>query len=124
MAILLTFALGTAAGDLAAEKLRLGYLLSAAIFGAVIAIVTVAHFRFKLGPILAFWLAYILTRPLGASLGDLMSQPTKNGGLGLGTTGTSALFLTTILGLVVYLGITKRDQTEHRRAVEAATAAA
>jgi uncharacterized membrane-anchored protein len=109
LTILFTFALGTAAGDLVAEKLNLGYLLSAVGFAAVIGAITVAHLRFKLNAVLAFWLAYILTRPLGASLGDLLSQPTAGGGLGLGTVGTSALFLTAILSLVSYLAITRRD---------------
>jgi uncharacterized membrane-anchored protein len=109
LTILFTFALGTAAGDLVAEKLNVGYLLSAFGFAAVIAAITVAHLRFKLNAVVAFWLAYILTRPLGASLGDLLSQPTGNGGLGLGTVGTSALFLTAILSLVSYLAITRRD---------------
>ena len=108
-AILFTFALGTASGDLVAERLHLGYLVSALIFGAVIAAVAVAHLRFKLNGILAFWVAYILTRPLGASLGDYLSQPHDAAGLGLGTVGTSALFLLTILGLVIYLAVTKKD---------------
>jgi len=112
LAILFTFALGTAAGDLVAEKINLGYALSAVGFGAVIAAVTFAHFRLGLNAVLAFWLAYILTRPLGASLGDLLSQAKANGGLGLGTTGTSVIFLTAILAAVSYLTITKRDQTE------------
>jgi len=115
LTILFTFALGTAAGDLVAEQLALGYGLSAAMFAGVIALITVAHYRFKLNAVLAFWMAYILTRPLGASLGDLFSQPTGNGGLNLGTTGTSALFLTAILGTVTYLTITKKDQTEIRQ---------
>jgi uncharacterized membrane-anchored protein len=102
-AILFTFALGTAAGDLVAETLKLGYLYSAVAFGAGIALVTLAHLVFKLNAVLAFWIAYILTRPFGASFGDLLSQPASNGGLGLGTVGTSALFLTVILGLVVYM---------------------
>lgn len=108
-AILFTFALGTAAGDLVAERLHLGYLVSALAFGAAIAAVAAAHLRFKLNGVLAFWIAYILTRPLGASLGDLLSQARGNGGLGLGTVGTSALFLGTILGLVIHLAITKKD---------------
>jgi uncharacterized membrane-anchored protein len=111
MTILFTFALGTASGDLVAEQLQLGFLLSAAIFAAVIAAIALAHFRFKLNAVLAFWLAYILTRPLGASLGDLLSQPHGNGGIGLGTVGTSAIFLTAILGLVTFLAITRRDVT-------------
>jgi len=111
LTILFTFALGTAAGDLVAEKLAFGYLISAGIFGAVIAAIAVAHLKYGLNAVLAFWLAYILTRPLGASIGDLLSQPKSNGGLALGTTGTSALFLVTILGLVSYLTVTKKDQT-------------
>ena len=111
LTILFTFALGTAAGDLVAEKLAFGYLPSALMFGAVIAVVAVAHRRFGLNAVLAFWLAYILTRPLGASIGDELSQARADGGLGLGTTGTSALFLVTILALVTFLTRTKRDQT-------------
>ncbi len=112
LAILFTFALGTAAGDLAAEQLSLGYAVSIGIFGAAIAAVTFAHYVLKLNPVLSFWLAYILTRPLGASIGDEMSQNShRYGGLGLGTTGTSFIFLGSILALVTYLSVTKRDQT-------------
>ncbi len=110
LAILFTFALGTAAGDLIAEKLSLGYLISVFLFAGMIAVVAVAHFGFKLDAIVAFWMAYILTRPLGASIGDLMSQARVDGGLGLGTTGTSMIFLGTILALVVYLTITRKDE--------------
>ncbi len=109
LAILFTFALGTSAGDLFAEKLELGFLPSAGIFAGAIALITIAHFRFRLNAILAFWLAYILTRPLGASIGDYLSQPVEETGLGLGTILTSLIFLTAILSLVVYLSITKRD---------------
>lgn len=109
-AILFTFALGTASGDLLAEGLALGYGTSLVIFLAVIALIAFAHFYLKLDAILAFWLAYILTRPLGASIGDLLSQAPVDGGLGLGTVGTSAIFLTAILGLVIYLSVTKKDQ--------------
>ena len=113
LAILFTFALGTAAGDLSAEKFSLGYGPSILIFGGLIAAVAVAHYAFKLNAVLAFWLAYILTRPLGASIGDWMSQNNpKYGGLGLGTTGTSYIFLGSILALVTYLSVTKRDRTE------------
>ena len=110
-AILFTFALGTAAGDLVAEGLDIGYWRSALMFAGLIAAIAVAHYRFGLGAVLAFWMAYILTRPLGASLGDFLSQPRPDGGLGLGTVGTSALFLTTILTLVVYLSVTRKDAT-------------
>lgn len=110
-AILFTFALGTASGDLLAEGLALGYGTSAVIFLAVIGLIAAAHFYLKLDAILAFWLAYILTRPLGASIGDLLSQAPVDGGLGLGTVITSAIFLTAILGLVIYLSLTRKDQT-------------
>ncbi|MES2385568.1 MAG: hypothetical protein V4593_13555 [Pseudomonadota bacterium] len=102
-AILFTFALGTAAGDLVAEGMRLGYGWLALAFGAVIGLVALAHYVLKLNAVLAFWIAYILTRPFGASLGDLLSQPVASGGLGLGTVVTSLIFLTTILGLIVYM---------------------
>lgn len=110
LAILFTFALGTAAGDLIAEHLNLGYWKSALLFAGVIAIVALAHFRFGMNAVLSFWLAYILTRPLGASIGDYLSQVRADGGLGLGTVGTSAIFLTAILGVVTYLTKTKKDQ--------------
>ncbi|MEY9964171.1 putative membrane-anchored protein [Streptacidiphilus sp. MAP12-16] len=110
MAILFTFALGTAAGDLTAERLNLGYGVSALLFGSLIAAVTVAHLRFRLNAIAAFWIAYILTRPLGASLGDLLSQPHHEGGFGLGTVWTSTLFLLTILGLVTYMVFSLRGR--------------
>ncbi len=119
LTILFTFALGTATGDLVAENFNLGYLNSALIFGGLIALVTVAHFRFKLNAILAFWIAYILTRPLGASIGDFLAQPRDIGGLGLGTTVTSLIFLTAILSLVVYLTRSKRDEIAPQAAATA-----
>jgi hypothetical protein len=108
-AVLFTFALGTSAGDLVSERLSVGYLNSIFLFGGAIALVALAHFRFRVNAILSFWIAYILTRPLGASIGDYMSQPKADGGLGLGTTVTSFIFLGTILALVVYLAVTKVD---------------
>jgi uncharacterized membrane-anchored protein len=121
LTILFTFALGTAAGDLVAEKFSIGYGPSIAIWGGAIALITAAHYALKLNAVLAFWMAYVLTRPLGASLGDFMSQHDhKYGGLGLGTTGTSYIFLGCILALVTYLSITKRDQAPPELAPEAA----
>jgi uncharacterized membrane-anchored protein len=115
LAILFTFAMGTAAGDLVAEQFSLGYGPSIAIWGGIIAAITAAHYGLRLNAVLAFWLAYILTRPLGASIGDFMSQHShKYGGLGLGTTGTSYIFLGCILALVAFLTITRRDQTAPR----------
>jgi uncharacterized membrane-anchored protein len=112
LAILFTFALGTAAGDLVAERMNVGYFASAFIFGALIGVVALAHFRLRMNAVLAFWIAYILTRPLGASIGDLLSQPKEDGGLGFGVVITSAIFLLTILGVVIYLSITKADVEE------------
>lgn len=102
-AILFTFALGTAAGDLATEALRLGFQLGVVSFGALIAIAALAYY-FGANPILTFWIAYVLTRPLGASVGDLMSQAQEYGGLGFGTIATSATFLTFIVALVCWFG--------------------
>ncbi len=110
LAILFTFALGTAAGDLVAEKLSVGYWQSALLFAAVIGLVAFAGLRLGINSVLAFWMAYILTRPLGASIGDYLSQARSDGGLGLGTTGTSIIFLTAILIVVVYLSVTRIDQ--------------
>jgi uncharacterized membrane-anchored protein len=112
LAVLFTFALGTASGDLTAERLNVGYAWSAILFAAVIAAVAVLHYRFRLNAVAAFWIAYILTRPLGASLGDYLSQHRVDGGLGLGTTTTSILFLTAILIVVTFLSITRKDATE------------
>jgi len=110
-AILFTFALGTAAGDLIAERMNLGYGLSVLLFAVLIGLIAMAHFRFHLNDVATFWAAYILTRPLGASMGDFTSQAKGDGGLGWGTTGTSLVFLTAILGVVVYLSITGKDRT-------------
>ena len=108
LAILFTFALGTATGDLIAEKLGVGYLLTGVIVLCVIGAAALAR-RLGLDSVLAFWIAYILTRPLGASLGDYLSQSQTNGGLGLGATVTSVVFLAAILAVVVYLAVTHRD---------------
>ena len=107
--ILFTFALGTAVGDLYSEQLGLGYLNTGIIVIIIIACVFGAFKFLKLDGILAFWIAYILTRPLGASLGDYLSQPKVNGGLGLGTTVTSVIFLIAILAIIIFLAVTKID---------------
>ncbi len=111
LAVLFTFALGTAAGDLVAERFSLGYLNAALLFGSGIAIVWVLWRFVALNAVLAFWVAYVLTRPFGASIGDWLSQPTEDGGLGLGTTSTSLVFLAAIGALVAFLTVTKRDRT-------------
>ena len=98
-AILCTFALGTAAGDLATEALGLGFVWGVVAFGALIGI---AYAAFLLGgkAVLAFWIGYILSRPLGAALGDLLTQDRNYGGFGMGAMWTSALFLSIIVVLV------------------------
>ena len=101
-AILFTFALGTAAGDLATEALGLGFQLGVVAFGALIAVIAIAYY-IGANPVLTFWLAYILTRPLGASLGDLLAQSREYGGVGLGTIYTSLGFLTAIIVLVAWV---------------------
>jgi uncharacterized membrane-anchored protein len=93
---------GTAAGDLATEALGLGFQLSVLAFGALIAFIAI-FYSFGVNPVLTFWLAYILTRPLGASLGDVLSQSRHYGGAGLGTIHTSLAFLTVIAALVVWV---------------------
>lgn len=108
-AILFTFALGTAGGDLVSEKAGLGYLTAALIFAGGISLITAGFYLRLIGSVPAFWLAYILTRPLGASIGDLLTQPTSHGGLGLGTMPTSGVFLVIIVGLVTYLMVSRVD---------------
>ena len=106
-AILFTFALGTSAGDLLSESSGLGYANAVLLFAAGIGITAIAHYYLKMNGILSFWIVYILTRPLGASLGDLFTQPHNEGGLGIGTTIINIVFLVTILILVIYL--TKKE---------------
>lgn len=111
LTILFTFALGTATGDLMAEVLGLGYLVTGGIVAALIALTAIA-WRIGLHPVLAFWIIYVLTRPLGASIGDYLSQPAGQGGLGLGATTTSLIFTVGILGVVTYLSMTRADVIE------------
>jgi uncharacterized membrane-anchored protein len=105
LTILFTFALGTAAGDLVAEQFALGYLATGILFGLIIASLSLGYFALGLDGILGFWLVYILTRPLGASFGDLLSQPNQYGGFGLGTIVTSGAFLTAIVLIVIYMTV-------------------
>ncbi len=115
-AILFTFALGTAAGDLATEALGLGFQLGVVSFGVLIAFIAVLY-MLGVNPVLTFWLAYILTRPLGASLGDLLSQSRHYGGIGLGTIYTSLAFLTIIIALVAWVTF-EGDRSERIDAAE------
>jgi uncharacterized membrane-anchored protein len=111
-AILFTFALGTAAGDLVSEEMGLGYALSGAIFGGLIALITLGYYAFKLDAVFAFWSAYVLMRPLGASMGDFLTQPRTDGGLGFPTMYVSAVFLVIIVALVAYLTVSLVDREE------------
>jgi uncharacterized membrane-anchored protein len=108
LTILFTFALGTASGDLMAESLGFGYLTTGLIIATLIAIFAVG-WRMGLNAIISFWFIYILTRPLGASIGDLLTQPHENGGLGLGPTLTTILFIGGIIGSVMYLALSHKD---------------
>jgi uncharacterized membrane-anchored protein len=108
-AVVATFAMGTAVGDLTAVTFNLGYLASGLLFAAVIAVPAAGYFRFGWNPILCFWVAYVATRPLGASFADWMGKPKSAGGLGWGD-GTVALVLTfAIVCLVAFLTVTRRD---------------
>jgi uncharacterized membrane-anchored protein len=112
LTVLVTFALGTAVGDWTLELTGWSPGASVLLPAGLILAVFVA-WRLGAGPVLCFWLAYILTRPLGANIGDFLASPKTDGGLGLGTLGTSVLFLGTILATVVYLSVTHKDQTEN-----------
>lgn len=107
--VLATFALGTAAGDLTSVQLHLGYLDSALLFGAAIAVPALAWRFLRLRPVVAFWLAYVMTRPLGASIADWFGKPVIRGGLGWGDGTVSAIGGTMIVLLVAYVALRRRD---------------
>jgi len=108
-AVLATFALGTAAGDMTARTLGLGYLGSGVMFAALIAVPAVAYWRFGMNAILAFWFAYIVTRPLGASFADWLAVPHSRGGLGFGYGPVSLVLAVLIVGFVAYLASSRID---------------
>ncbi|HEV7400795.1 MAG TPA: hypothetical protein VGN84_11070 [Solirubrobacterales bacterium] len=120
-AVLATFALGTAAGDLTAVTFGLGYFGSIFLFAAVIAIPAVGYFRFGMNPILAFWFAYVLTRPIGASVADWLAVSSARGGLALGTGPVSLVLAAMIAAFVYYLTKTGRDTPpdQHRVVTQA-----
>ena len=107
--VLATFALGTATGDLTARTLNLGYLASGIWFSLAFAAVAVAHWKFGLNPILAFWIAYVLTRPVGASFADYVAFPHAVGGLGVGHAQVALVLTFFIVCLVAYLAVTRKD---------------
>jgi uncharacterized membrane-anchored protein len=111
LTVLVTFALGTAVGDWTLELTGWSAGTSVLLPLGLIVAVLVA-WRLGMGAVLSFWIAYILTRPLGANIGDFLGSDRSEGGLGLGTLGTSVLFLGTIFAVVTYLTITRKDRTE------------
>ncbi len=109
MTVFATFALGTALGDFTANALGLGYLASGILFGVVILIPAVARWRFNLNAVVAFWCAYVVTRPLGASFADYISKPVAMSGIGFGDGPTALVFTLIVAGLVTYLAIRRPD---------------
>ena len=107
--VLATFALGTALGDYTAIALKLGYLASGVLFGVIILIPAVAWWKFGMNAIVAFWFAYVVTRPLGASFADYISKPRKHSGLGFGDGPTTAVLTLAVAGLVLYLTVAQPD---------------
>jgi uncharacterized membrane-anchored protein len=107
-----TFALGTALGDFTATSLNLGYLDSGILFAVIIVIPALAHWRFGLNAVAAFWMSYIVTRPLGASFADYFSKPKNIGGLNFGDGPTALVFAAAVLALVTYLALARPDIQE------------
>ena len=110
MAFLVANTLGTAAGDFLADNLGLGFAQSAAIITGVLAVIALLHYFSRLPPLLLFWVAFVLTRPFGATFGDLLTKPLDHGGLNLGTIGASAFF-----GLVLVVAVAQESRLEGRR---------
>jgi uncharacterized membrane-anchored protein len=108
-AVVSTFALGTAIGDLTAITLNLGYLGSAILFAALLAVPAIGYWRFRLNPTLAFWSAYVLTRPVGASVADWLGKDRADGGVGIGSGWVSLVLASLIVVAVAYLTVTRRD---------------
>ncbi|MDD3225442.1 MAG: hypothetical protein PHX70_12235 [Clostridium sp.] len=113
--VLTTFALGTAAGDMTATTMRLGYFYSGIFFMVLIAIPAIAYLVFGVSEIFTFWFAYIITRPLGASFADWMGVPISRGGLGIGTGVVSIILTTLILIFVSYMALTRKDISNNKK---------
>jgi uncharacterized membrane-anchored protein len=102
VAILFSNTLGTALGDFLADDSGLGFLGGAVLIGSIIALIALAYCATRLNRILLFWLAFVLTRPFGATFGDLLTKPIEKGGLGFGTVGSSSLLAILLVAFVVY----------------------
>ncbi len=107
-AILFSNTLGTALGDFLADDSGLGFLSGAALIAALIAVVTLLYYTTRLNRVALFWLAFVLTRPFGATFGDLLTKPLEKGGLGFGTIGSSIILAILLAGFVVYASIQER----------------
>ena len=116
--VMATFALGTALGDMTATTLHLGYGTSAILFAALMLIPALGYWKFNLNEILAFWTAYVITRPLGASIADWLGKPHAVGGVGLGDGVVSVILAVVIVAQVAYLTLTKADDRDEPTAVE------
>jgi uncharacterized membrane-anchored protein len=114
-AVVATFALGTALGDLTATTFGLGYLASAFLFAGIIAVPAVGWWKLNWNPIFSFWFAYVITRPLGASVADWLGKPRSAGGLGWGSGSVAIGFAVAIFGLVAYLAVTRADVQDRGR---------
>jgi uncharacterized membrane-anchored protein len=113
-AVLATFALGTATGDLTAYTMHLGYFTSGLLFAGIFALPALGYWLFRLNPIFSFWFAYIMTRPLGASFADWGGKPQSSGGLGWGDGPVSLVLGILILGFLGYLTVSRKDmQSKH-----------
>jgi uncharacterized membrane-anchored protein len=107
--VLATFALGTAVGDLTATTLHLGFLTSGLMFTGLICLPALAYWKLGMNSVLAFWIAYVLTRPLGASYADWLGVPHRYGGVGLGRGLVALILSVVIVGFVAYLAVTRKD---------------
>jgi uncharacterized membrane-anchored protein len=108
--VLVTFALGTAAGDMTATNFHWGFLTSAIVFAVVIALPALGYWKLRLNPVFGFWFAYLITRPLGASVADWLDVSTRRGGVGLGTAPVSAVLVVAIVAAVTWLARSGKDK--------------
>ncbi|HEV2613214.1 MAG TPA: hypothetical protein VGV92_00725 [Gammaproteobacteria bacterium] len=112
LVILFTFALGTAAGDFLAHGFQFGFMKATLVFGIIMVIVPIILYRARVNSVVLFWASYILTRPFGASGGDLLSHPVNVGGFGWGTGTTSLIFLGMVIALIIYVTITHKKEMD------------